>query len=67
MAGSGSSVAVGTIAGAITCGAGGIGGTLFSAFQRFDYDFVMTILLAIIAIIMPMPRGIISAPAETTG
>ena len=33
-------------------GAGGIGGTLFSAFQRFDYDFVCTILLAIIAIIM---------------
>ena len=26
-------------------GAGGIGGTLFSAFQRFDYDFVATILL----------------------
>ncbi|PLC50517.1 phosphonate ABC transporter, permease protein PhnE [Pollutimonas subterranea] len=33
-------------------GAGGIGGTLFSAFQRFDYDFVCTILLSIIAIIM---------------
>lgn len=33
-------------------GAGGIGGTLFSAFQRFDYDFVCTILIAIIAIIM---------------
>lgn len=33
-------------------GAGGIGGTLFSAFQRFDYDFVCTILLTIIAIIM---------------
>ncbi len=33
-------------------GAGGIGGTLFSAFQRFDYDFVCTILGTIIAIIM---------------
>jgi phosphonate transport system permease protein len=33
-------------------GAGGIGGSLFSAFQRFDYDFVCTILLAIIALIM---------------
>jgi phosphonate transport system permease protein len=33
-------------------GAGGIGGTLFAAFQRFDYDFVATILLAIIALIM---------------
>ena len=33
-------------------GAGGIGGTLFSAFQRFDYDFVLAILLSIIAIIM---------------
>ena len=26
--------------------------TLFTAYQRFDYDFVLTILLAIIAIIM---------------
>ncbi|HVL57328.1 MAG TPA: phosphonate ABC transporter, permease protein PhnE [Burkholderiaceae bacterium] len=33
-------------------GAGGIGGTLFSAFQRFDYDFVLAILIAIIAMIM---------------
>jgi phosphonate transport system permease protein len=33
-------------------GAGGIGGTLFAAFQRFDYDFVCAILLAIIALIM---------------
>ena len=33
-------------------GAGGIGGTLFAAFQRFDYDFLLTILLAIIALIM---------------
>ena len=33
-------------------GAGGIGGTLFSAFQRFDYDFVCAILLAIIFMIM---------------
>ncbi len=33
-------------------GAGGIGGTLFSAFQRFDYDFVAAILLCIIAMIM---------------
>lgn len=33
-------------------GGGGIGSTLFTAYQRFDYDFVMTILLAIIAIIM---------------
>jgi len=33
-------------------GAGGIGGTLFSAFQRFDYDFVCAILITIIAVIM---------------
>jgi phosphonate transport system permease protein len=33
-------------------GAGGIGGTLFSAFQRFDYDFVCAIILSIIAMIM---------------
>ena len=33
-------------------GAGGIGGTLFSAFQRYDYDFVATILIAIIALII---------------
>ena len=32
-------------------GAGGIGGTLFSAFQRFDYDFVAAILLSIIGMI----------------
>ncbi|MBZ2173081.1 phosphonate ABC transporter, permease protein PhnE [Nitratidesulfovibrio sp. SRB-5] len=33
-------------------GAGGIGGTLAAAFQRFDYSFVCAILLAIIALIM---------------
>ena len=33
-------------------GAGGIGGTLFAAFQRFDYDFVCAILIAIISLIM---------------
>ncbi|MCL4767598.1 MAG: phosphonate ABC transporter, permease protein PhnE [Hyphomicrobiaceae bacterium] len=33
-------------------GGGGIGATLFTAYQRFDYDFVLTILLAIIAVIM---------------
>jgi len=33
-------------------GAGGIGGTMFAAFQRFDYDYLLTILLAIIAVIM---------------
>lgn len=33
-------------------GAGGIGGTLFSAFQRFDYDFVCAIVLCIIGMIM---------------
>ncbi len=33
-------------------GAGGIGGTLFAAFQRFDYDFLATILLSIIALVM---------------
>ena len=32
-------------------GAGGIGGTLFAAFKRFDYDFVSAILLSIIALI----------------
>jgi phosphonate transport system permease protein len=33
-------------------GAGGVGGTLLAAFQRFDYDFVCGILVAIIALIM---------------
>lgn len=33
-------------------GAGGIGGALFSAFQRFDYGFVSTILGSIVAIIV---------------
>jgi phosphonate transport system permease protein len=33
-------------------GAGGIGGTLFSAFQRFDYEFVCAIVLAIVAMIV---------------
>jgi len=33
-------------------GAGGIGGSLFAAFQRFDYDFVCAILLSIIALIV---------------
>ena len=32
--------------------AGGIGGTLFAAFQRFDYDYVLGILLCIIGLIM---------------
>lgn len=32
-------------------GAGGIGGTLFAAFQRFDYDFLLAILVCIIALI----------------
>ena len=32
-------------------GAGGVGGTLFAAFQRFDYDFVLAILLSIISLI----------------
>lgn len=33
-------------------GGGGIGATLFTAFQRFDFDFVLTIVIAIIAIVM---------------
>jgi phosphonate transport system permease protein len=33
-------------------GAGGIGGALFSAFQRFDYAFVFTILATIVCIIL---------------
>ncbi len=33
-------------------GAGGIGGTLFAAFQRFDYDFVLGIVICIIVLIM---------------
>lgn len=32
-------------------GAGGIGGTLFAAFKRFDYDFVCAILISIIGLI----------------
>jgi phosphonate transport system permease protein len=33
-------------------GGGGIGGTLFAAFQRFDYDYVCAILISIISLIM---------------
>jgi phosphonate ABC transporter permease subunit PhnE len=33
-------------------GGGGIGATLFTAFQRFDYDFVLTIVLTVIAAVM---------------
>ena len=33
-------------------GAGGIGGTLFSAFQRFDYNFVAGIIICIIGLVM---------------
>ena len=33
-------------------GAGGIGGTLFSAFQRFDYAFVAGIIICIIGLVM---------------
>lgn len=33
-------------------GAGGIGSTLLNAFDKYDYDFFLTIVLAIIAIVM---------------
>jgi ABC-type phosphate/phosphonate transport system permease subunit len=33
-------------------GGGGIGATLFTAFQRFDYDFVLTIVIAITMVVM---------------
>ena len=33
-------------------GAGGIGGALFAAFQRFEFDFVFTILASIVSIIV---------------
>jgi phosphonate transport system permease protein len=33
-------------------GAGGIGGVLFAAFQRFEYDFVLAILITIIAVVL---------------
>ena len=33
-------------------GGGGIGATMFTAFQRFDYDFVLTIVLTIIVLVM---------------
>jgi len=33
-------------------GAGGIGGTLFAAFQRFDYNIVCAIVVIIVALIM---------------
>jgi phosphonate transport system permease protein len=33
-------------------GAGGIGGALFSAFQRFDYGFVFTILATIVLLVV---------------
>jgi phosphonate transport system permease protein len=33
-------------------GAGGIGGTLFAAFQRFDYEIVCAIILVIVGLVM---------------
>ena len=33
-------------------GGGGIGSTMFTAHQRFDYDFVLAILIVIIALVM---------------
>lgn len=33
-------------------GGGGIGAPLFTAYQRFDYDFVLTILLTVIALVL---------------
>ena len=33
-------------------GAGGIGGVLFAAFLRFEYDFVLAILITIIAVVL---------------
>jgi phosphonate ABC transporter permease subunit PhnE len=33
-------------------GGGGIGAALFTAFQRFDFDFVLTIVMTIIALVM---------------
>ena len=33
-------------------GGGGIGATLFTAYQRFDFDFVFAILIVIVALIM---------------
>jgi phosphonate transport system permease protein len=33
-------------------GGGGIGATLFTAYQRFDFDFVLAILIVIVALIM---------------
>ncbi len=33
-------------------GGGGIGASLFTAYQRFDYDFVLTILLTVIALVL---------------
>lgn len=33
-------------------GGGGIGATMFTAYQRFDYDFVLAILIVIIALVM---------------
>ncbi len=33
-------------------GGGGIGATLFTAYQRFDYDFVLAILIVTVALIM---------------
>jgi len=33
-------------------GGGGIGAMLFTAFQRFDYDFVLTIVLTVVSFVM---------------
>ncbi len=33
-------------------GAGGIGVTLLNSFERYEYDFALTIILAIIAVVM---------------
>jgi phosphonate transport system permease protein len=33
-------------------GAGGIGSTLYNAFQRYDFDFALAILLVIVALVV---------------
>jgi phosphonate transport system permease protein len=38
-------------------GGGGIGAPLFTAYQRFDYDVVLTILIIIIALILLCELG----------
>ena len=48
-------------------GAGGIGATLNTAFDRYEYDTAAAILLLIIGIVMIFPHGISGSLRRTFG